>query len=209
MTIRSSGCSTASACPARAMTLDAILNIFLITYFAGVLRDPRREQHRLRVRDLQRARRLPAAAQGPAELAAPGPPVRTAGCRSARCCSAINSVLLIAGGFIYSGGFLGITGYGYGWDKTRTGLLVLLAAFILYVWRHVVQDKIPLKLREEVPQTPEDERGTPSSRRPAWRPRVADAMAGPQRAASWAGGRACARYCGRSSQRGRSAIACR
>jgi hypothetical protein len=35
---------------------------------------------------------------------------------------------------------------------------VLLAALILYVWRHVVQDKIPLKLREEIPQTPEEER---------------------------------------------------
>jgi aminomethyltransferase len=42
---------------------------------------------------------------------------------------------------------LGITGYGYGWDKTRTGLLVLLAAFLLYVYRHVVQDKIPLTPR--------------------------------------------------------------
>jgi hypothetical protein len=69
---------------------------------------------------------------------------------------AINTILLVAGGFLYSGGFLGITGYGYGWDKTRTGLLVLLAAFLLYVYRHVVQDKIPLTLREKVPQTPEE-----------------------------------------------------
>ncbi|HWH93579.1 MAG TPA: hypothetical protein VNT03_06940, partial [Baekduia sp.] len=69
---------------------------------------------------------------------------------------AINFVLLVAGGFLYSGGFLGITGYGYGWDKTRTGLIVLVAAFLLYVYRHVVQDKIPLRLREDIPQTPED-----------------------------------------------------
>jgi amino acid transporter len=47
-----------------------------------------------------------------------------------------NFILLIFGGFIYSGGFLGITGYGYGWDKTRAGLIVLLAAFVLYLWRH-------------------------------------------------------------------------
>ena len=70
----------------------------------------------------------------------------------------INLTFLVVGGFLYSGGFLGIEGYGYGWDKTRTGLLVLLAALILYVWRHVVQDKIPLKLREQIPQTPEEER---------------------------------------------------
>ena len=35
----------------------------------------------------------------------------------------------------------------------RRHTLVLLAALILYVWRHVVQDKIPLKLREEITQT--------------------------------------------------------
>ena len=69
----------------------------------------------------------------------------------------INFTFLVVGGFLYSGGFLGIEGYGYGWDKTRTGLLVLLAALILYVWRHLVQDKIPLRLREPIPQTPEEE----------------------------------------------------
>ena len=69
----------------------------------------------------------------------------------------INVVLLIGGGFIWSGGFLGITGYGYGWDKTRVGLIVLVAALLLYIYRHLVQDKIPLRLREEVPRTPEEE----------------------------------------------------
>ena len=69
----------------------------------------------------------------------------------------VNLTFLICGGFIYSGGFLGIDGYGYGWDKTRSGLLVLLAALLLYIWRHVVQDKIPLRIREPVPATPEEE----------------------------------------------------
>jgi hypothetical protein len=68
---------------------------------------------------------------------------------------------LIFGGFIYSGGFLGIDGFGYGWDKTRVGLVVLLAAFVLYLWRHLVQDKIPVRLREEVPLTPEEEARNP------------------------------------------------
>jgi len=27
-----------------------------------------------------------------------------------------------------------------------------------YIWRHVVQDKIPLRWREQVPATPEEER---------------------------------------------------
>ena len=70
-------------------------------------------------------------------------------------------MFLIAGGFIYSGGFLGIDGYGYGWDKTRWGLLVLAVALLLYVFRHVVQDKQPMRLREEVPATPEEQRQHP------------------------------------------------
>ena len=72
-------------------------------------------------------------------------------------CLAANVVFLIGGGFIWSGGFLGIEGYGYGWDKTRTGLLVLVVALVLYVYRHVVQDKMPMQLREEVPPTPEEQ----------------------------------------------------
>jgi amino acid transporter len=75
-----------------------------------------------------------------------------------------NLILLVVGGFLYSGGFLGIDGYGYGWDKTRTGLIVLVAAFLLYVYRHVVQDKVPLRLREEVPRTPEEELAHPEFR---------------------------------------------
>jgi amino acid transporter len=75
-----------------------------------------------------------------------------------------NFILLVFGGFIYSGGFLGITGYGYGWDKTRTGLIVLLAAFILYIWRHAVQDKIPIRMREDVPLTPPDDKSHPEFR---------------------------------------------
>src|SRR5919206_4142452 len=84
---------------------------------------------------------------------------------------AVNVAFLVCGGFLFSGGFLGITGYGYGWDKTRTGLIVLVVAFLLYVYRHVVQDKIPVKLREQVPATPEEER-----RHPDWKA-VPDAVA--------------------------------
>jgi hypothetical protein len=72
-----------------------------------------------------------------------------------------NLVFLIAGGFIYSGGFLGIEGYGYGWDKTRWGLLVLVLAIALYVIRHVLQDKQPMHWREEVPLTPEEQKEHP------------------------------------------------
>ena len=45
---------------------------------------------------------------------------------------------------------------------------MLVAALVLYVFRHVVQDKLPMKLREEVPATPEEQLGHPelARRRP-------------------------------------------
>jgi amino acid transporter len=157
MTIKEFGVLNRHHVPGRAMTLDAILNIFLIMAFAGVLEI-------LAVSNvgyvfatctalsafilLRRDR-----PQWPRPIRLPDYWVPLAGVLFL-----INFAFLVFGGFIYSGGFLGIEGYGYGWDKTRSGLLVLLAALILYIWRHVVQDKIPLKLREEVPQTPEEER---------------------------------------------------
>jgi hypothetical protein len=59
-----------------------------------------------------------------------------------------------------SGGFLGIaTPYGYGWDKTRVGILVLLISLVRYVFRHVVQHGTRLRLREEVPLVPEQAPG--------------------------------------------------
>jgi amino acid transporter len=155
MTIRELGVLNRFHVPGRAMTLDAILNIFLITYFTGVLEI-------LAVSNVGYVFATCCALSGflllrkdrpnwprPIKLSSIWVPIAGA-------LLAINLALLVAGGFIYSGGFLGIDGYGYGWDKTRIGLLVLLAALILYVYRHVVQDKIPLRLREEVPQTPEE-----------------------------------------------------
>jgi amino acid transporter len=137
------------------MTIDAILNIFLITYFTGVLQI-------LAVSNIGYVFATCCAISGflllrkdrpnwPRPIKLPNIWVPIAGALLA-----INLALLVAGGFLYSGGFLGITGYGYGWDKTRTGLIVLVAALLLYVYRHVVQDKIPLRWREEVPQTPEE-----------------------------------------------------
>jgi amino acid transporter len=155
MTIRELGVLNRFHVPGRAMTIDAILNIFLITYFTGVLQI-------LAVSNVGYVFATCCALSGFLLLRKDRPnwprPYKLSRMWVPICAVllAINFVLLVAGGFIYSGGFLGITGYGYGWDKTRTGLLVLLAAFILYVYRHLVQDKIPLKWREEVPQTPED-----------------------------------------------------
>jgi amino acid transporter len=157
MTIKELGVLNKYHVPARAMTIDAILNIFLITAFAGVIEI-------LAVSNVGYVFATCCALGGfillrrdrpdwPRPIRLPNMWVPLAGVLFL-----INLTFLVAGGFLYSGGFLGITGYGYGWDKTRTGLFVLLVALILYIWRHVVQDKIPMKLREEIPHTPEEER---------------------------------------------------
>ena len=157
MTIRQLGTLNRYHVPAVAMTIDAILNILLITRSGD--RDPGGGNWATSSRPVRRSR--PSSCYG-----ATGPTGRgRCGCRTrvplGALLAGINFVLLI-GGFIYSGGFLGIEGFGYGWDKTRVGLLVLLAAFVLYLWRHLVQDKLPVRLREEVPPTPEEEARTRS-----------------------------------------------
>jgi len=157
MTIKELGVLNKHHVPARAMTVDAILNIFLIMAFAGVLEI-------LAVSNVGYVFATCTALGGFVLLRRDRPnwprPIRLPNIwvPLASVLFLINLTFLVVGGFLYSGGFLGIEGYGYGWDKTRTGLLVLLLALILYIWRHVVQDKIPLKLREQIPQTPEEER---------------------------------------------------
>ena len=42
------------------------------------------------------------------------------------------------------------------WDKTEVGLIVLAVSLVLYAFRHVVQDRTGLRLREETPATPEE-----------------------------------------------------
>src|SRR5215208_4296641 len=154
MTIRQLGALNRFRVPALAMTVDAILNIFLISFFAGVLEI-------LAVSNIGYVFATCTALSGFLLLRKDRPnwprPVHlsSAWVPLGALLLTANVIFLIAGGFIWSGGFLGIEGYGYGWDKTRWGLLVLLLAFVLYVVRHVVQDKAPIKWREEVPATPE------------------------------------------------------
>ena len=86
MTIRQFGKLNRFRVPALAMTVDAMLNLAADLVLQQPDRDHRGVEHRLRVRDLRGAGRLPAPAQGPAAVAAPGAPRRAAGCRSAPCC---------------------------------------------------------------------------------------------------------------------------
>jgi amino acid transporter len=160
MTIRQFGMLNKYRVPALAMTVDALLNIVLITYFNNPIEI-------LAVSNIGYVFATCTALAAFLLLRKDRPawprPVRLPNywVPLAAVLLAANLVFLVAGGFIYSGGFLGIDGYGYGWDKTRWGLLVLFVALALYVIRHVVQDKEPMRLREEVPLTPEEQREHP------------------------------------------------
>jgi amino acid transporter len=161
MTIRWLGGLNNHHVPGRAMTVDAILNIILISAFAGVLEI-------LAVSNVGYVFATCTALSAFVLLRRDRPnwprPIRLPNywVPIASVLFLINLTFLIVGGFLYSGGFLGIEGYGYGWDKTRAGLLVLLAALLMYIWRHVVEDKIPLQLREKVPATPDEAIRTPA-----------------------------------------------
>ena len=157
MTIKELGVLNRHHVPGRAMTVDAILNIFLIMAFAGVLEI-------LAVSNVGYVFATCTALSAFMLLRRDRPqwprPIRLPNfwVPLAAVLFLINLTFLVFGGFIYSGGFLGIDGYGYGWDKTRSGPAGPAGGADPVHRRHVVQDKIPLKLREQVPATPEEER---------------------------------------------------
>jgi amino acid transporter len=161
MTVKELGVLNRYHVPARAMTLDAVMNVFLITYFASAIEIIAAGNlgymlaHVFALSGFLLLRRDRPHWPRPIRLSPVWVPVAGA-------LAVLNLAFVVVGGFIYSGGFLGIdTQYGYGWDKTRVGVLVLLISLGLYVFRHVVQDGTRLRLREEVPAMPDDGAGGP------------------------------------------------
>jgi amino acid transporter len=154
MTVKQLGVLNRFHVPARAMTLDALLNLFLITYFASAIEIIAAGNlgymlaHVFALSGFLLLRRDRPGWPRPIRLSSAWVPI-------AAVLALLNLAFVVLGGFVYSGGFLGLdTQYGYGWDKTRVGLLVLLISLALYVFRHVVQDGTKLRLREDVPATP-------------------------------------------------------
>jgi amino acid transporter len=154
MTIKELGVLNKHHVPARAMTLDMVLNMFLLTYFAGALAIIAAGNlgyilaHVFALTGFILLRRDRPDWPRPIRLPSFWVPI-------AGLVAALNLVFIAIGGFIYSGGFLGIdTQYGYGWDKTRVGLIVLAVSLVLYVIRHVFQDGTGIRLREDTPLTP-------------------------------------------------------
>jgi len=147
--------------PAIAMTLDVILNLWLISYFgypldilaAGNL--GYMLAHVFALTGFLLLRKDRPNWPRPIRLAAAWAPI-------AALLAALNLTFIVVGGFIYA------DEYGYGWDKTRIGIIVLAVGLLLYIWRHVVEDRRGLSLREETPtMPPETSAAAPAPTAPA------------------------------------------
>jgi amino acid transporter len=144
--------------PGIAMTADVILNLWLISWFgypldilaAGNL--GYMLAHVFALSGFLLLRKDRPNWPRPIRLAAAWMPI-------AALLAAINLVFIVVGGFIYA------DEYGYGWDKTRIGLIVLAVGLLLYIWRHVVEDRTGIRLREETPDMP-----PPTAERPTAAP---------------------------------------
>ncbi len=133
--------------PGVAMTADVILNLLLISYFgypldilaAGNL--GYMLAHVFALSGFLLLRKDRPDWPRPIRLAAAWAPI-------AALLAAVNLAFIVVGGFIYA------DEYGYGWDKTRIGLIVLAVGLLLYVWRKVVEDRTGVPFREETPTMP-------------------------------------------------------
>ena len=149
MTLKQFGILSKRKVPGVAMTLDMVLNVLLIVFFHGVIAI-------LAVSNVGYVLATVCALFGfvllrkdrpnwprPIKLSAPWVGIAfILGC--------VNLFLLVCGGFLYA------DEYGYGIDKTLIGLAVLVVAFLMYIYRCIVQDKTGIRFRDEVPLTPEE-----------------------------------------------------
>ena len=147
MTIKQLGQLTKRKVPGLAMTTDMVLNILLIVFFHGVIAI-------LAVSNVGYVLATVCALFGfvllrkdrpdwprPIKLAKPWVPI-------AFLLASINLAFLVCGGFIFA------DKYGYGMDKTLIGVAVLVVAFLLYIYRHVVQDKTGVRFRDPAQPLP-------------------------------------------------------
>lgn len=150
MTLKQFGVLSKRRVPSVAMTVDMVINILLILFFHGVIAI-------LAVSNIGYVLATVCALFGfvllrkdrpnwprPIKLAKPWVVIAfVLGC--------VNLVLLVGGGFLFA------DEYGYGLDKTLIGVAVLVVAFLLYIYRHVVQDKTGIRFRDPAQPMPEEQ----------------------------------------------------
>jgi amino acid transporter len=133
--------------PARAMTLDMLINILLVLFVGNILAIlvagnlGYMSAHFFALTGFLLLRRDRPNWPRPIRLASPW--VLVAGLLAA-----INAFFIIVGASNPS-----LTGYG-GTKETWIGVGVLLFSILMYVYRRKVQDKAPVRLREETPEVP-------------------------------------------------------
>ena len=135
--------------PARAMTLDMIVNLAPDLPDREPAGDSRGRQPRLHGRALLRSGRVPAPAQGPTALATADQVALGILIPIAVIICAVNFVLIAVGASSAS-----LSGYG-GKKELWIGIGVLLISVLLFVYRRAVQDRAPIRLREDAPAMPD------------------------------------------------------
>ena len=148
MTIKQLGVLSARRVPARAMTLDMVLNIWLLTFFHGAL--PiiaagnlgyflanifAQSGFFLLRRDRSRWPR-------PFRLAGWLLPIAV-------------GVLVANIAFLVVGGFVEANTFGYGLSKTLIGMAVLGIGVLAFLFRKLIQDRVRIVLREKTPTMPD------------------------------------------------------
>jgi amino acid transporter len=156
MTIKQFGVLNEHHVPGRGMLLDAVLNIFLVTYLGTALAI-------LAAGNLGYLLAHVFALSGFLLLRKDRPnwprPIRLS-----RIWVPIAAVLVFLNvTFIVFGGFIYADKYGYGLGKTMIGVAVLAVSLVLYAYRRRVQDGMPLQLREPAPQTPDEVQAAPAT----------------------------------------------
>jgi amino acid transporter len=130
------------------MLVDAVLNIFLVVYFGTAIEILAAGNlgymmaHVFALTGFLLLRRDRPNWPRPIRLSKVWVPI-------AAFLAAANLLFVVAGGFIFA------DKYGYGLSKTLIGAAVLAVSMLLYMYRRLVQDRLPLHLREDTPVMPE------------------------------------------------------
>ena len=153
MTVKQLGRLNRWNVPGAAMTLDMVINILFVLFVGNLFGDPRRRQHRLRLREHLRDLGLHplAAGTGRSGRGRSGSPRIWVPIAAVLCAAFIVFEVVGVGWFQVAG-----DGAVYGGTKEKViGFGVLAISLLLFLFRRIVQDKETPHWREETPTMPD------------------------------------------------------